>query len=162
MDQERFKEKLARFPTSTVWDATTQRSIDDVRAFIHRHPQPTISHIQNASVQERSLDDSYHLIQDTLPAPTQDDVRQLLFRTVAELGNVEYEEPALAPVSVEWVGKKASESEDRKFSSPEKRSDLAKQTMDSKRSGLAKLTADSLNDLTILHVHGGAFLYVNI
>lgn len=152
MPQRTFEKKMARFPRSTIWDATTQRSIDVVRAFIHRHPQPTISQIQKASVKERPLSksqasDSYHLVQDTLPASTQDDVRQMLFRTIAELGNVEYEEPALTPVPVEWVGSKTFESEDGK-------------TFSSKRADLAKLTMDSLSDLTILHVHGGAFLYV--
>lgn len=149
MDQQIFEKKMTRFPRSTVWDATTQRSIDDVRAFIHRHPQPTISQIQNASVKERPLSkslsgDSYHLIQDTLPAPAQDDVRQMLFRTIAQLGNADYEETALTPVPVEWVGSRVSKFEDGKASL-------------SKRDELAKLSMDSPNGLTILHVHGGAF-----
>ncbi|KAL9633075.1 MAG: hypothetical protein Q9164_004917 [Protoblastenia rupestris] len=136
---------MASFPKSKIWDKTTQRSIDAVRAFIHRHPQPTISHIQNESVHERPLKGPFHLLPDILPAPIEDDIRQALFRTINGLGEIEYERPALAPVPVEWISKKACGLGDRSAPSADKRSDLA------------RLAMDCANDLIILHVHGGAF-----
>lgn len=140
---------MASFPKSDIWDKTTQRSIDAVRAHIHRHPQPTISHLQNVSVEERPFKGPFHLVSDTLPAPIEDDIRQALFRTINYLGQIEYEQPALAPIPVEWIGKKACELGPGIAPSPDK------------RKLLAKLTVDCVNDLTILHVHGGAFLYVH-
>lgn len=101
MDQLKFQEKMARFPRSKVWDKATQQYIDAVRAYVHRHPQPTISIIQNANVRERPPNGPFRLVQDTLPAPTEDDVRQLLFRTISDLGEVEYAPPDLALVPVE-------------------------------------------------------------
>ena len=149
MERRNFERKMASFPRSRVWDQTTQKKIDAVRAFIHRHPQPTISHIQNESVQERPLEGPFRLLTDILPAPVEDDIRKALFRTINDLGDIEYEEPALAPVPVEWVSKKICGHEDTSARSPDKRSNLA------------LLTEDCANDLVILHVHGGAFLYVH-
>lgn len=80
-----FESKMDSFGKSKVWDTKTQKSIDAVRAFIHRHPQPTISHIQNQSLQERPLEGSFHLVSDEFPAPVEDDIRQALFRTINAL-----------------------------------------------------------------------------
>ena len=142
MEQRKFEKKLASFPRSKVWDQMTQKNIDAVRAFIHRHPQPTISHMQNESVQERPLKGPFHVLPDTLPAPVEDDIRKALFHTINDLGDIEYEEPALAPVPVEWVSKRACGHERDKPSNP------------------ALPAKDCANELLILHVHGGAFLYV--
>lgn len=149
MEKWKFERKMASFPKSDTWDQTTQRSIDEVRAHIHRHPQPTISHLQNVSLRKRPLKGPFHLVPDTLPAPIEDDVRQALFRTINYLGEAEYHQPPLAPVSVEWIGKMACELGPR----------IAPST--DKRTHLAKLTTDCANDLTILHVHGGAFWCVH-
>lgn len=149
MEKRKFERKMASFPKSDIWDKTTQRSIDAVRAHIHRHPQPTISHIQNVGVQERPLEGPFHLVPDTLPAPIEDDIRHALFRTINYLGETEYHQPAFAPVPVEWIGKTACGLGPRTAPSTDKPRHLA------------KLTMDCANDLTILHVHGGAFLYVH-
>lgn len=149
MEKKRFEKKMASFPKSDIWDQTTQQNIDAVRAHIHRHPQPTISHLQNVSIQERPMKGPFRLVPDLLPAPVEDDIRQALFGTIKRLGDMEYPRPALAPIPVEWIGKMACEPGSRVAPSTDRRSHLA------------KLTADCANDLTILHVHGGAFLYVH-
>ncbi|KAL8717519.1 MAG: hypothetical protein Q9181_008311 [Wetmoreana brouardii] len=146
MERQKFEEKMASFPKSQIWDQATQRSIDAVRAYIHRLPQPTISQIQNESVRERPLKGPFHLVPAILPAPNEDDIRQLLFRTINGLGDVEYEQPALAPVPVEWIG--------RKFSGLGGRTAQSEDTC----KNLAVLSKDCTNDLVILHVHGGAYL----
>ncbi len=146
MEQLRFKQKMARFPRSKVWDEATQRDIDTVRAYIHRHPQPTISDIQNESARERSLKGSFHLVRDVLAAPTEDDIRQVLFSTIDDLGEAVYEPPELAPVPVEWVGSEVGAVVDTFAASPNKSRDLE------------YLTKDCITNLTILHVHGGAYL----
>ena len=75
-------------------------------------------------------------------------MRRMLFRTINDLGDVAFEEPALAPVPTEWIGKDDCRLGNYTSSGSEKRSDLAKLAMACK------------NDTIILHVHGGAFLYV--
>lgn len=89
----------------------------------------------------------FRLVPDLLPAPIEDDIRQALFGTIKRLGEMEFPRPTLAPIPVEWIGKMACGSEPRIAPSTEKRRHLA------------KLTSDCTTDLTILHVHGGAFLY---
>ena len=135
------KAKMRRFPRSKVWDKGTQQTVDTLRAFMHREPQPTISDIQNASIKPRPLKGPFLAKQNVLQAPPEDDVRRLLFEVITQLGDVEYEPPDLAHVPVEWVSKSpaAVESEHRD-----------------------SLTTPSLQECdtgpTILHVHGGAFL----
>lgn len=109
MEQQKFKEKMASFPRSKIWDTATQRKMDAVRAFLHREPQPTISHIQNESVRARPIKSHFRLQSEILPAPAEDDVRQLMLRAVDSLGKgeIEYHRPALAPVPVEWISKTA-------------------------------------------------------
>lgn len=127
MEQQKFKEKMASFPKSKIWDTATQRSVDAVRAFLHRHPQPTISYIQNESVRERPLKGHFRLQSEIFPAPDEDDIRQVMFSAIDSLRKIEYERPALASVPVEWISNTAMGCK---------------------------------YDFTILHVHGGAFLYV--
>ena len=132
-EQLKFKQKMALFPRSKVWDVTTQRNVDAIRAFLHRHPQTTISEIQSAGSRERPLKGSFHL----MPAPAEDDIRQLLFRTINDLREVLYEPPTLVSVPVEWSISTA---------------------VSNKSYGLEQLRQDCKTDLTILYVHGGSFL----
>lgn len=147
MEQLKFKQKMARFPRSKIWDTATQQNIDAVRAFIHRHPQPTITEIQSANTRERALKGPFNLVQAIFPAPAEDDVRQLLFRTINDLGEAQYEPPTLAPVPVEWIGKKAEPVGNISTAVSNKSCDLE------------QLSKDCNADLTILYVHGGGFLY---
>lgn len=138
--------KLQRFPRSKVWDPKTQKIVDGLRAYIHRDPQPTISKIQQDSIKGRPLSDAFHCFQDILPEPS-DEVKDLLLQTIDEVKRIEYQRPVLAPVTVEWVGKRAP---------PTAQSEVI--GSDSQR--WASLAKDAKTNLTILHVHGGAFLYV--
>ena len=143
-DQIKIEQLMSRFPRSKIWDESTQQTVDAVRAYIHRRPQPSLSQIQRESIRERPLSGPFHVLQDTLPAPVEDDVRQCLFRTIDELGEALYDSPALVPVPVEWVGKKTDGAVDT-CEAPNQPC-----TFD-------RLSKDS-TDLTILYVHGGAFL----
>ena len=147
MERQKFETKMASFPRSKVWDKTTQGRIDAIRAFIHRHPQPTISHLQSQSIQERPLKGLFHLVPDTLPAPVEDDIREALFRTIDSLGKLQYEQPSLAPVPVEWVSKSRGY-------------DIQPARSRTIRSDISEPNEACTTDLVILHVHGGAFLYV--
>lgn len=131
---------MHRFPRSKVWDKQTQQTVDRLRAFMHREPQPTISHIQNESVKGRPLKDPFLATRDVLQAPPEDDVRQLLFEVIAQLGEAEYEKPDVANVPVEWI--------------------VRSPTADGARQRDSTTSPSQENDtgLTILHVHGGAFL----
>ena len=129
-------QKLKQFPKSQIWDKRTQQTVDRLRAFIHREPQPTLSYIQGESLKARPLKGPFNALQETLPIPPEDDVRQLMLETIADLGEAEFEPPAIAPVPVEWIVNSDHQDE--------------------------QPTSGGENDgnVTILHVHGGAFLYV--
>ena len=147
MERRRFEEKMASFPKSEIWDERTRGAVNKVRAYIHRHPQPTISYIQNESVQDRPLKGPFHLVSDVLPAPIEEDVRQVLSDTIIDLRKIDFEMPDLAPVPVEWIGNSVEVEEKQQLPA-------------SKRSRMERLALDSRSDLVIFHVHGGAFLYV--
>ncbi|KAL8807287.1 MAG: hypothetical protein Q9182_000792 [Xanthomendoza sp. 2 TL-2023] len=98
MERRKFEDKMSSFPRSKIWDETTQRNVDRVRSYIHRHPQPTITQLQHESVQKRPLKGPAVAQPETLPPPTEDDVRQALFRTIE--------------VPVEWI-RKAEQAMDR-------------------------------------------------
>ena len=97
--------KLSRFPRSKVWDPRTQKIVDALRAYIHRHPQPTISKLQQGFVKAKPLDDTFYCFQQVLGVPS-DELRDLLLNTIDAVKQVEYQKPVLAPVIVEWVGQK--------------------------------------------------------
>ena len=134
--------KLNRFPRSGIWDEKTQQIVDGLRAFMHREPQPTISHIQNESIKARPLKGSLMATRDILRAPPEDDVRQLLFEAIMELGDAEYEAPNLAHVPVEWIVKSSAA------------------IAPGHQVGLTSSLHEKDSGIIILHVHGGAFLYV--
>ena len=135
-----YSAKLHRFPRSKVWDKGTQQMVDRLRAFMHREPQPTISHIQSESIKVRPLKGPFLATRDILQAPPEDDVRQLLFEVIAQLGDAEYEPPDVAHVPVEWIVKSSSAVGPGHWSSS------------------TSMLQEKNIGLTILHVHGGAFL----
>ncbi|KAI4137609.1 MAG: hypothetical protein LQ341_005071 [Variospora aurantia] len=138
--------KLQRFPRSKIWDPKTQKIMDSLRAYIHREPQPTISKIQHDSLKAKRLSDTFNCFQDVLPISS-DDVKDLLVETIDGVKKIEYQRPFLAPVTVEWVGQKAPSTS---------RADATCPTSEQ----WASLVRGMRSNLTILHVHGGAFLYV--
>ncbi|KAL8937992.1 MAG: hypothetical protein Q9216_004135 [Gyalolechia sp. 2 TL-2023] len=135
--------KLQRFPKSKLWNPETQKTVDGLRAYIHREPQPTISKIQQDSIKGRPLSDDFHCFQDVLPEPG-DDVQNLLLQTIDDVQKIEYQRPVLAPVTVEWVGKRG-------------RQGAQSETVSRDILPWASLSEDTKTNLTILHVHGGAF-----
>ena len=132
--------KLARFPRSKIWDKRTQQTVDRLRAFIHREPPPTVSDIQNESAKARPLKGPFCVTRHVLQAPAEDDVRQLLFEAITDLGHAEYEAPKMAHVPVEWIFNNSSV------------------VVPGQQAGVTSLMEEEDYGLTILHVHGGAFL----
>ena len=132
--------KLARFPRSKIWDKRKQQTVDGLRAFIHREPPPTVSDIQNESTKARPLKGPFCATRHVLQAPAEDDVRQLLFEAIKDLGDAEYEAPKMAHVPVEWIFNNSSVQ------------------VPGPQVGVTSLMQEKDSGLTILHVHGGAFL----
>lgn len=135
--------KLQRFPRSNLWDSRTQKIVDGLRAYIHREPQPTITKIQQDSIKGRPLSDDFHCFQETFPEPD-NEVNNLLLHTIDAVKKIDYEIPNLAPVTVEWVSKRAPTRAKCRVLSP----------ISQQWESMAK---DAKTNLTILHVHGGAF-----
>lgn len=136
--------KLNRFPESKVWDQRTQRTADALQAHIHREPQPTISQIQQESVKGRPVNDDFHYFQDTLLQPG-NDIKDLLLQTTDQVQQVDYESPDLSPVSVQWIAQRLSANPMCKDIYPN-------------QDRWTCLANDTRSQLTILHLHRGAFL----
>lgn len=114
--------------------------VDGLRNFIHREPPPTVSHIQNESMKPRPLKGAFTSLREIMNPPPEDDVRQLLFEAITGLGDADYEPPHLAHVPVEWI------LNDRSSGFPKNPGSFTSQSR-----------IEGFN-LTILHVHGGAYL----
>lgn len=99
---------LGQFPRSKIWDKDTQKAVDAMRLYLHRRPQPTITYIQENSRQGRPVKVVFPTVQDTILPPGEDDIRKLLFRCIKEMGDINYEQPKLAPVPVEWITSESS------------------------------------------------------
>jgi hypothetical protein len=136
--------KLERFPKQPLWDSLTAQTINKLRAFLHRVPQPTISYIQEQSLKARPLKGPFSVFQTTIPAPPQDDVRQLLLQTIRDMGEAQFPAPALEDVHVEWVVKHSSAGGWGECE------------------GLETVFRQAATDMTVLHVHGGAYLYMSL
>lgn len=82
-----------------------------------------------------------------MPAPAEDDLRQLLFNTIDELKECgeEYTQPSPRPLEAEWTGYRAGASRD----SPE--------PAISEQEKYANLMKEVSNDTTVLYFHGGAY-----
>ena len=143
MSEADFKRVLKLFPRSPIWDKQTQRIVDMIRAFVHRNPPPTISFIQQSSLKAGTFRGDFHIVQEEIEAPSEDDARRAFFQAIQDMGRIDHEHPATVPITLEWVGKRKSKSHKEK---------------EEVRESLMRLYEDAETDLTILHVHGGGFL----
>ncbi|KAI4266318.1 MAG: hypothetical protein L6R38_008823 [Xanthoria sp. 2 TBL-2021] len=138
--------KLNLFPQSKVWDERTQKKVDALGAHIHREPQPTISQVQQESIKGRLVNDDFHCFQDTL-SPPGNDVKDLLLQTIDQVKKVDYQSPERASFAMEWIGRRLSPNPTSK-------------DIPSNQARWNSLANEARSPLTILHVHGGAFLWV--
>ena len=147
MAEDEGQQIIAQFPRSKVWDETTQQIVDTIRMAIHRQPAPTISQIQKDSLKSRPLGSAFHVVQDTLPAPAEDEARRVFFQAIQDLGRIEHPYFPATNIGLEWVSKRRSKGWE------------GTDTISKARDALDTLSVDVTSKTTIFHIHGGGMLY---
>lgn len=110
-------------------------------------PQESVSVQQKKSTQERAVKGNIWVSKVTLPAPPEDDVRQLLLEGFRSLrtGNEEFTLPSCVAVEGEWTGYRANVS------------DKEPEPIISEEAKFQRLMEETTNDNTVLYFHGGSY-----
>jgi acetyl esterase/lipase len=135
--------------TSQQWDLKTELTVNVLRSFVDGKPMP-VSKAQRMFLKDPGVKGKMWISKVDLPAPTDDGVRQALFKAIeglkeADFGPGGYLEPELLPVSAEWTGYRAGatkNSADLRIPDEQKYTELMKEVT---------------SPATILYFHGGAY-----
>ncbi|RDI88848.1 hypothetical protein Vi05172_g1520 [Venturia inaequalis] len=139
---------LGQTDTSHKWDLKTELIIKLLRSIVTDTSDPkSISASQKASIQDPGIKGPMWISKVTLAPPPEDDIRQILFKSIDEMktGDEAYTKPELLPVQAEWTGYRAGASENEPelpISETEKYEHLMKEVT---------------SNVTILYFHGGAY-----
>ncbi|KAI8937234.1 hypothetical protein NX059_006443 [Plenodomus lindquistii] len=139
---------LSMSPTSSKWDLRTELTINILRDMIgpNSNPQP-ITKMQHLTCKDPGVKGKIWVSKVKLSVPEEDDVRQLVFRAIEELGtgSETWTKPDNKPLEAEWNGYRtgvtADEPEPTGMSEQEKYDNLIKETT---------------SKVTVLYFHGGA------
>lgn len=145
--------KTAAFQTlglsdeSSKWDLKTALVVNTLRSIMSESTS-SISKQQNFSLRDPGVKGNMWISTVTLPAP-EDDIRQLLFRTIEEMSETKdetYTKPTLEPVEAEWTGYRKDATSETPV--PQGLSEADKYN---------KMMEEVESDVTILYFHGGAY-----
>ncbi|KAF1816885.1 lipase/esterase [Eremomyces bilateralis CBS 781.70] len=138
---------LSLSPTSSKWDLRTTLIVNIVRDMLTNSPPSTISKQQKDTLRDPGIKGKMWVSKVTMPAPSEDAVRDLLFETIDALKqeNEEYSRPALVPVEAEWTGYRAGVA------------DNAPELSISEAEKYENLMKEVTSDVTLLYFHGGAY-----
>ncbi|TID24920.1 hypothetical protein E2P81_ATG04027 [Venturia nashicola] len=139
---------LGQSDTSQKWDLKTELSIKILRSAVidTSDPKP-ISESQELSIRDPGIKGPLWISKVTLASPPEDDLRQILIKSVDEMKTVGevYTKPDLFPVEAEWTGYRAGAAENE----PE--------LPISETEKYERLMKDATSKVTILYFHGGAY-----
>ncbi len=131
------------------WDLRTELIINILRSFIVDSPPESVSKLQHMSLKDPGIKGRIWISKVTMPAPSEDDIRQALFKAIEGLkqpGEAPggYKEPELLPVEAEWTGYRegATRQSDR-LKIPEEQQ-------------YKELMKEVTSPVTVLYFHGGA------
>ncbi|KAF2500384.1 hypothetical protein BU16DRAFT_245617 [Lophium mytilinum] len=139
-------------PTSSKWSLQTELVINILRQLIANPGKPSsISKQQYQSCKDPGVKGDIWISRVTAPVPLEDDLRQLLFKTIDEMkqGDEEYTQPPLLPVGAEWTGYRANVAKD------------APEPSISEEQKYENLMKEVTSDLTVLYFHGGAYFLMD-
>lgn len=139
---------LGRSETSSKWDLRTEITINLLRDMLgpNSTPQP-IGKMQRLTSKDPGVKGNVWVSKVKLEVPEEDDVRQMLFKAIADMGTGEelWTKPETRPLEAEWngyrAGVKADEPEPSGLDEKEKFESLMKETS---------------SKVTVLYFHGGA------
>lgn len=139
---------LSISPTSSKWDLRTEITINILRDLIgpNSTPQP-ISKLQRLTCRDGGVKGKVWVSKVNLDPTPEDDVRQLLFSAIDDLGTGEevWTKPENAALEAEWNGYRSGVDDD----TPEP-CDLGEGEK------YARLVAETSSPVTVLYFHGGA------
>jgi hypothetical protein len=131
--------------TASKWDLSTALLVNVLRSFLSDAEPTSISHSQRVSIRDPGVKGNLWVSRFAVPKPAEDDVRELLFKAIAQLnqGDERYTPPELQRVETEWTGYR----KDAKSDSPELEI--------SEEEKYANLMKEVTGDTVILYFHGG-------
>ncbi|QDS75499.1 hypothetical protein FKW77_004822 [Venturia effusa] len=139
---------LGKTDTAYKWDLKTELTIKILRSIVTdtSNPRP-ISASQKASIRDPGIKGPMWISKITLAPPPEDDIRQILFKSIDEMkvGDEAYTKPDLLPVEAEWTGHRAGASENE----PE--------LPISETEKYERMMKEVTSKVTILYFHGGAY-----
>jgi acetyl esterase/lipase len=139
---------LSLSSTSSKWDLRTALTINILRDMIGPNSDPTpISKLQRLTTRDPGVKGKVWASKVRLPVPAEDDVRELLFQAIADMGTgaETWTKPAATPLEGEWNGYRAGARDDE----PEPAELSEQQKYDA-------LMKEVSSDVTLLYFHGGA------
>lgn len=139
---------LGQSDTSHKWDLKTELTIKLIRSIASDTSEPKpISASQKASIRDPGIKGPIWISKVTLTPPPEDDLRQILFKSVDDMkvGDEAYTKPELLPVEAEWTGHRAGVTENE----PELRISEAEK--------YERLMKEVTSNVTVLYFHGGAY-----
>jgi acetyl esterase/lipase len=140
---------IGQSSTSSKWDLRTTITISILRDMIGPNSEPTpISKIQGLTTKDPGIKGNVWVSKVKLDVPEEDDVRQLLFKAIEDMGTGEeqWTKPESRPLEAEWNGHRA-QAPDPKASQSVERDEKAE---------YANLMKEVTSKVTMLYFHGGA------
>jgi acetyl esterase/lipase len=139
---------LSMSPTSSKWDLRTSITINILRDMLGpKSPPSSILKVQGMTTKDAGVKGKVWASKVKLASPEEDDVRQMLFKAIADMGtgDEQWTKPDTRPLEAEWNGYRAGarddEAEPAGMSEQEKYDAMMKETT---------------SKTTILYFHGGA------
>jgi acetyl esterase/lipase len=139
---------LSLTPTSSKWDLRTAITINMLRDMIGPNtPATPISKMQRLTTKDPGVKGNVWVCKVKLAIPEEDDVRQLLFRAIADMGTGDetWTQPATLPLEAEWNGYRASA-----------RADEPEPSGLSEAQKYQNMMQETTSKVTHLYFHGGA------
>lgn len=146
-----FQHSIGATPTSKFWDLRTEMTVAVLRRMMTSRTgkPPSITKIQGMTLRDPGVKGKMWVAKATMQKPAENDVRDLVVRTVEEMkeGPISFTSPESADVPFEWTTWRSEAGKDEalpEISEQEKYTRL-----------MAEPTRTS--DTTILYFHGGAY-----
>lgn len=140
---------IGQSATSSKWDLRTELTINILRDMIGPNSEPTpISKIQRLTTKDPGIKGNVWVSKVKLDVPGEDDVRQMLFKAIEDMGTGEeqWTKPEFRPLEAEWNGYRA-DAPDLKASQPVDRDE---------KQEYANLMKEVTSKVTLLYFHSGA------
>ncbi|KAF1932581.1 acetyl-hydrolase [Didymella exigua CBS 183.55] len=140
---------IGQSATSSKWDLRTELTINILRDMIGPNSEPSpISKIQRLTTKDPGIKGKVWVSKVKLNVPEEDDVRQLLFKAIEDMGTgkEQWTKPENRPLEAEWNGYRAQAPDPKAPQSADR----------DEKAEYANLMKEVSSRVTLLYFHGGA------